>query len=568
MSSNINKYEKPKICCIDIDDDIAQNIINIGFSNLFKGTFGTIINKINFKNQYDEKYFHVDFLFPSNIQEYDIIIYDLTYSNNKDYTEEDTKIKATSATKITQLKCKYPTSIFNPKPLSSSFFGSKLNVRKNKFIQIVFACMGYSNKYRPISIHGSNIMDLESFENNIYDFWNKIPLLNTIEGQEVINVAKNNDIKIFLEKYKKDIKYYQTFSHPSYFEKTLFPFLTNNENEIISFALNEPNKISFVFPDIKDKKSFLEEFLINLLPSILPDFFPQSQLFKWINNEEYYLPNHNNIIIERNTIEENFKISIEENDKKLKENKLKYFFLHDLLTETDKKLVESLKKYLEWLGFKKVTIKDEIVDDILEEDIEIGLDNGLLIIEVKGIGGTSTDSDCSQISKIKHRRCEERTKFDVFALYIVNHQRFLPPNKRKNPPFTTQQIKDAYLDKRGLLTTYQLYNLYFDIENGIFTKEEVRKILLNFGIISFRPTVNNMIGITSEVLKDGSVFIINLNNTKIFKGQEIFIEKNDKFKKSKILSIQFNDKEIEEIESGEVGIKIDSNIKKGSKIWI
>ena len=34
-----------------------------------------------------------------------------------------------------------------------------------------------------------------------------------------------------------------------------------------------------------------------------------------------------------------------------------------------------------------------------EEDLQIDTESALLAIEVKGIGGTSTDSDCNQITK-------------------------------------------------------------------------------------------------------------------------------------------------------------------------
>ena len=114
-------------------------------------------------------------------------------------------------------------------------------------------------------------------------------------------------------------------------------------------------------------------------------------------------------------------------------------------------------------------------------------EDGLLVIEIKGIGGTSTDGQCSQIEKIKNRRMQERRNFDVFGLYIVNHQRYQPPLLRENPPFKREQIQDAENDKRGLLTTWQLFNLYFSIKNGCISKEEARKALLKYGLIEFSP---------------------------------------------------------------------------------
>ena len=66
-----------------------------------------------------------------------------------------------------------------------------------------------------------------------------------------------------------------------------------------------------------------------------------------------------------------------------------------------------------------------------------------MTIEVKGISGTSTDKDCSQIDKVVKRKMKKYDRTDVNGLYIVNHQRYLPPLSRDNPPFKDIQIKDA-----------------------------------------------------------------------------------------------------------------------------
>lgn len=78
-----------------------------------------------------------------------------------------------------------------------------------------------------------------------------------------------------------------------------------------------------------------------------------------------------------------------------------------MLTETGDSLVNNVKQYLEWLGFDNVQSMDEEVKEgeDFQEDLQIRLDNNeLLIIEVKGLYGTSKDNECSQISKIELRR--------------------------------------------------------------------------------------------------------------------------------------------------------------------
>lgn len=120
-------------------------------------------------------------------------------------------------------------------------------------------------------------------------------------------------------------------------------------------------------------------------------------------------------------MEDEYKKSLVEIEGKIEKNQIKYQFLHDLITETGDSLVKSIEHFLVWLGFENIVNMDEANPEIKEEDLQVPLKNGLLVVEAKGIGGTSKDSECSQISKIKYRRAKERGRFDVFALYIVNH---------------------------------------------------------------------------------------------------------------------------------------------------
>ena len=158
-------------------------------------------------------------------------------------------------------------------------------------------------------------------------------------------------------------------------------------------------------------------------------------------------------------------------------------------------------QFLQWLEFADVQIVDEETTTFNEEDIRIKCSKGLLIIEVKGLHGTSTDDDCRQIDKIKHRREKERQAFDVYGLYIVNHQKHLPPIIRDNPPFKEQQINDAVIEERGLLTTWQLFNVFFSIESGVISKKDTRETLTQFGLVSFKPKNYSDIWKTKECIE-------------------------------------------------------------------
>ena len=166
----------------------------------------------------------------------------------------------------------------------------------------------------------------------------------------------------------------------------------------------------------------------------------------WLTNQEYELPE----IIKLNRDKEEalrlYEKTIVQKDEEIKSIRIKYEFLYDMLIETGDTLVTNVKQYLEWLGFDNVQSMDEEVKEgeDFQEDLQIRLDNNeLLIIEVKGLYGTSKDNECSQISKIELRRIHERIYSNVHSLYVVNNERGKEPLKRQIPPFTESQIHDA-----------------------------------------------------------------------------------------------------------------------------
>ena len=149
----------------------------------------------------------------------------------------------------------------------------------------------------------------------------------------------------------------------------------------------------------------------------------------------------------------------------------------------------------------------------------------------------------------------------------MNHQRYKRPDLRQNPPFSKDQIDYALSDERGLLTTWQLYKQYKLIEDKIFTKEETRNALCEYGIISLIPRRLKYIGTYSEYFKKPKAGILILNNTKIKVGDEVYAKKDELWICTKINSIQVNNVDVEYAESGEVGLVTDIELENGYEIF-
>ena len=298
------------------------------------------------------------------------------------------------------------------------------------------------------------------------------------------------------------------------------------------------------------------------------DYFPYIEEHNWIHNEEYILPNENLLRNELGQAKKEYETKKAEISARIEDNRGKYGFLHALITATDAELVHAAIAYFHWLGFENVIDMDTVVKGDKEEDIQIDLgENGLIIVEVKGIRGTSKDNECSQIEKIKHRREKDRQAFDVCALYVVNHQRGIEPLKRQNPPFTDNQISDAESDERGLLTTWQLYNLYFDIERGVIDKADAREALRRFGLVNFVPKNAEKI---DEPYNEytGNIICVELKGQKVERGDEMYAYDGRNWQKAEVLSIQENKIDVEMASYGKVGIKLSEELPKKVEVYV
>ena len=287
----------------------------------------------------------------------------------------------------------------------------------------------------------------------------------------------------------------------------------------------------------------------------------------WLTNQEYELPE----IIKLNRDKEEalrlYEKTIVQKDEEIKTIRKKYEFLYDMLIETGDTLVTNVKQYLEWLGFDNVQSMDEEVKEgeDFQEDLQIHLDNNeLLIIEVKGLYGTSKDNECSQISKIELRRIHERKYSNVHSLYIVNNERGKEPLKRQMPPFTDSQIKDAKFAHRAMTYTYQLFNMYFEIEAGIITKEEARNALFQNGLVDFRSNFKSL-GKPYNYFKNNKVACIELHDTILSVGDKVYFEDDRKrLNVVEIVNIQVDRQNTQTARDGKVGIEFNMKVPKGA----
>jgi hypothetical protein len=562
----------PQILMLDIDNEISKNLEDDDYF-VYKGTIG---KQIELELRYNG---NVKCLlqhdYPTNFHEYDILILDLNNSGTVKYEKNDHKRLINKTTNDYYIQCDYPQTIFDPRPYSLSLLTQKIydNLQKG-FLMIVFCAEEEEIEY---TFTSSNSYESQVISKETYSFFDKVPAHSNKHGKQTKVGDGDNEIYRFLKKYNEQFTYEIVFDKPKLYLKGEFvedpdflPLVYNRNDELVSFCLF-PTEHSgvFFFPQLQDKKSFVLEFLQEIAPSLLPKLFPNILKNSWVNEDDYFLPNQEKLFTERKLLCEEYEQKIIDKDNEIQENGDKYKFLHGLLTATDQELVIATIEFFKWLGFDTAKDFDEVnIGTAKEEDIQIETPKGLLVFEVKGLGGTSKDSDCSQIGKIRFRRCEQRGKFDVFAHYIVNHQRHLPPLKRKHPPFTEHQISDAKNEQRGLLTTWQLFNLYFSIENKAISKEQIRECFYTSGKLNFIPKEYFFIGTPTEFFKKNLVIILEIPSSTTLKvNEELFIEIKGRFTRAKIQSLRVSEQAVSFVSGCAAGISLNIPIEKGSMIY-
>ena len=561
---------KTKICCFDVQQDIVDYLRDE--FDVYDGSYGVNVNIQNETSKHRKVPLLINCDFPDNLHEHDIFISEL--HNNKEKTYNYTEHTSSKVTKDTSTccGCKYPTTIFNPKPFGSEILRANLESHNRFIIHIILQGKETSIDYHLYDEY-MNYRHTETYSN--YEFAKKF-LDHSITGNEVSCTEYSIAHSLF-NKFLDQIRYVQTFKHPTTWnhetnksepDDRFLPLLTNKLGGIVSFIWWSDKEFILVLPQLEDKLELTKLVFEKILFPKFSEFFPNIKERKWINNDAYYLPHTSELIESKRQLEEEYRRKLGEIEKVIEENESKYAFLHNILTATGSELVNSVIHFLKWLGFEKVRDQDEFSEDeLLEEDIQVDLENGgLLVIEVKGINGTSKDAECSQISKIRRRRERQRNNFDVSALYIVNHQRCIEPLKREIPPFNTTQIQDAINDERGLAYTWQLFNLYFNIENGLISKEEARMRFMSNGLLDFNPKLTEL-GIPYNYYQHNTIVCLDIGDHEIRVGDTLTYERNGRYYLLNIEDIQIDHIPYPSAQNAKVGIKLSSAVPQKHLIY-
>ena len=573
-------HPTPQICIVDFSEEVT-NVLDKHRFSYESVSFHSRVNIPSIRKRYDNKLFFPKSNLPDNFHEFDITFVDLTKNSIISYDYEEHYCEVENHHISYGIVCNFPKDTVNLKPYEIIKLNEHISTVNPKKQCVIVAFCGeiITESYDYIKMSSDGWSNINKGTANSLKFYNDAPTFHCKSGVKV-KTSENSPLRELTSKFEGQFIYRNTFVHPTVYDResgkylpaeNFIPLLLNDSDEIISYIHFINNSSILVFPDVENKAEFVELMLTVNLPELYPILFPSHGMFGWLNNGDYLLPTEKELNDKKIELHEQYIKNINQLDLKLQKVKEEYNFLHQILSESGDNLVLAIKLFLEWLGFEDVIDMDEKAGEVYEEDLQIENNKGLLIIEIKGIGGTSTDKACSQISKIKFRRAQQRNAFDVYALYIVNHQRYIAPTERQNPPFSENQINDAVLDQRGLLTTYDLYNAYFQIESGVLNKRDVREQLYSTGLICFEP--NNLVFIAkpdrNDYYQKKTVVILQLpSDINLKVGDKLSVLKNKKYTNIKIISLEVDSVKVNEACGCEVGVLLEKAVEKNSEFYL
>lgn len=567
------------VCCIDAQEDCIEYLKGLGLS-VYEGSLGSVYN-LDWKilRNHSEVPVLVDYSFPRNLQEYHVFLHDMNHANEREYKiEEHDLYKNLEQAHQSYLECRRPITLYDLRPFGAHVLKEKIYALgdKNKSIFITFAYSSHSVEYYSNEVGYHSPVNEGTFENN--------EALLTVTGynQYGKRVRLVNNEKLSYELFNDHIdttEYFYVFKHPhvwkdnqQYPDENFIPLLNNENGECVSYVYFCPNseRIEIVLPQVSDKLRLLKALFENVIFKHFSDFFPDVEAGQWIHNIAYELPNETTV---REKIEEKKRAYVEEINRLNEEAeniKASNKYLKDLLSATGDELVNAVKSFLEYLGFDNVIEKDKTVEDggIKEEDLAFDYNGTSILMEVKGINGTSSDSECSQIDKVVLRRIRKNDKANFHGVYVVNNQRNIEPLQRDVPPFNETKIKDAEYEMRTMIYTAQLFALYSDIENGYVRKEYARGCFLKPGLFSVHDDLISL-GVPPKFYSKRTVLCFHLKDVLIKKGDMVFyFDELQRMVGAKVLDIRIDGNSLESATSGEVSLKVSKAFPRSGEVFV
>jgi hypothetical protein len=261
-------FEKPLIALFDTEASVKELLTKHQFS-CTEATLGSCVRVPNDKpNQHH--FLHLNYDYPENLHEYDIVILDMTKVKYADYSSEDFNIKNTKGKAAYAFLSTFPQKIFDSRPFAAKLVSEEIQqILKRVSVVIAFCGEQEIADYDIVKIDSHNTQIERKDRASIFDFYRQFPQHQNKLGKKLELPKEQPKIFHYLSKYLTNSIYKTVFEHPQVIKDNkwqqdthFLPLLVNNNSEIVSFCHFIDKGVVFVFPDIENKTSFYQNFVI------------------------------------------------------------------------------------------------------------------------------------------------------------------------------------------------------------------------------------------------------------------------------------------------------------------
>lgn len=590
LESSSPQYEKPKILLIDLPDECFSTVKDAGF-NVCKGSFGAPY-KVVMSDGYSQI---IGTSSLPNYTEQEIVFIDLTTPELLPHVKGE---KAVSEGRI-DWWASHSFGYIDPRPkLMSAVQKEFRRIFSHGGVFVVFAQPYLTQKYYLGRINQRTGYFEPSSEipaNN----WSFLPLqvvgLSSDTGREVVVRTNQPSISAFLHKHSTNIEYTTTFtcSDLTYHggnEKFPFavhkgpsikwePILSSKFNKCLAGILSEENCKGriLLLPQFLNKSEVIIDLLQEVLPDLSPHLFPHITKDLWTHKKEYELEPVLQYEAQKIEIQQKAKAECEKLAQKIEEERKRWGFLHEILTQSGSKLVDNVRLCLECIGFQNIVDVDKEFEkrgDAInrQEDLQIlDREEATLLIEIKGLSYLPRETDTIQVVKYVPRRMQEWGRTNVRGVSIINHQRNIPGLQRDhNNVFTEQQMQDASHQDITLLTTWDLFLLTRGMLKWRWSPKGIQDLFYQERRIPILPSIYSPVGKVEKFWDKISVVSIKITADTLHQGQRIGYILPDGYLEEKVTSLQCEKQNIMEAIPGQlVGIKTEYSkdiLRKGTLV--
>ncbi len=533
--SETHRFSKPKIFMIDVPD--AENsALKEKWSDISYGSLGQPyqVKKSAKYNKVVASHTVVGH------EEADIVVIDLSLGEMARSAESQPIIPDEHRDIWSKLDYGY----IDPRLIGAAQLQNDLD----RIVRASGVCIIFADKKSPIEVVWGRVSrgSLNISEPVNESAWSILSAFHTFQISadqgETVSVLDDSPLGLLLERHIAGARYGCILDRGYYKEK--WTVLAESKfHRPVAVVGSEGEGLIIVVPQLKEKISFVDDLLSNVLPEMFPHLFPEIEQRSWTRDSDYELPRIVELEKQKYIVKKNAEDKVDRISNEINSYRLEQGWVHDLLDGTGDTLVYAVKKALEEIGFSKVIDMDIIRDAECKqrrEDLRVEDRSPLLIIDVKGVGGSPSDSDSTQANKHAIINMREMGRTDIQGLSIINHQRHLPPLSRDNAQTFRKEIVDVAIEtKLGLMSSFDLYKMLIGMRKHSWPSKHVMDVFYGQGRIRPMPSHYEEIGKVGKVFSN--MIGVHVTHGVINVGDRLALEGIMGYDEAAVESIQVED---------------------------